>query len=69
MVHCFVFHYIKGALILNNHNFIIYFFMNHSSYYCRRTPTMIMVRESHIEKIGKNEDFSYEILNVLEFNR
>ena len=28
-----------------------------------------MVRESHIEKMGKIQDVSYEILNVLEFNR
>jgi hypothetical protein len=30
---------------------------------------MICVRESHVEKIGKIQDVSYEILNVLEFNR
>lgn len=30
---------------------------------------MIMVRESHIENIGKFQDVSYEVLNVLEFNR
>lgn len=57
------------TFILNNSWFCFLFGINHSSYYCRRTPTMIMVRESHIEKIGKNEDFYYEILNVLEFNR
>nr|GMD18237.1 phospholipid-transporting ATPase 3 [Ipomoea batatas] len=33
-----------------------------------RTPTMIYVRESHVENTGKNQDVSYEILNVLEFN-
>ncbi|KAH9327397.1 hypothetical protein KI387_007575, partial [Taxus chinensis] len=33
------------------------------------TPTMIRVRESHVEKMGKVQDVSYEILNVLEFNR
>lgn len=35
----------------------------------RRTPTMIYVRESNVEKMGKIQDVSYEILNVLEFNR
>lgn len=35
----------------------------------RRTPTMIYVRESHVEKMGKVQDVPYEILNVLEFNR
>lgn len=30
---------------------------------------MIYVRESHVEKIGKVQDVTYEILNVLEFNR
>ncbi|KAA3466146.1 phospholipid-transporting ATPase 3-like isoform X2 [Gossypium australe] len=34
-----------------------------------RTPTMIYVRESHVERMGKIQDVSYEILNVLEFNR
>ncbi|MBA0638180.1 hypothetical protein Godav_022213 [Gossypium davidsonii] len=33
-----------------------------------RTPTMIYVRESHVERMGKIHDVSYEILNVLEFN-
>ncbi|KAF3662676.1 Phospholipid-transporting ATPase 3 [Capsicum annuum] len=33
-----------------------------------RTPTMIYVRESHVEKMGKIQDVPYEILNVLEFN-
>ncbi|KAH1239249.1 Phospholipid-transporting ATPase 3 [Glycine max] len=33
-----------------------------------RTPTMVYVRESHVEKMGKVQDVSYEILNVLEFN-
>jgi phospholipid-transporting ATPase len=28
-----------------------------------------MVRESHVEKMGKVQDVQYEILNVLEFNR
>lgn len=39
------------------------------SFYLRRTPTTIYVRESHIEKVGHTQDVSYEILNVLEFNR
>ncbi|KAL0736950.1 hypothetical protein Bca4012_013160 [Brassica carinata] len=34
----------------------------------RRTPTMVFVRESHVEKMGKIQDVAYEILNVLEFN-
>ncbi|XP_044480722.1 phospholipid-transporting ATPase 3-like isoform X1 [Mangifera indica] len=37
-------------------------------FFYRRTPTMIYVRESHAEKMGKMQDVSYEILNVLEFN-
>ncbi|KAK6922097.1 P-type ATPase, N-terminal [Dillenia turbinata] len=37
-------------------------------FFYRRTPTMVHVRESHVEKMGKVEDMSYEILNVLEFN-
>nr|GMD13415.1 phospholipid-transporting ATPase 3-like isoform X1 [Ipomoea batatas] len=37
-------------------------------FFYRRTPTMIYVRESHVENTGKNQDVSYEILNVLEFN-
>ena len=37
--------------------------------FCRRTPTTIYVRESHVERMGKVEDVPYEILNVLEFNR
>lgn len=37
--------------------------------FLRRTPTTIYVRESHVEKMGKIQDVSYEILNVLEFNR
>lgn len=37
--------------------------------FCRRTPTMIYVRESHVEKMGRIQDVPYEILNVLEFNR
>lgn len=38
-------------------------------FFRRRTPTMIYVRESNVEKMGKIQDVSYEILNVLEFNR
>lgn len=30
---------------------------------------MIYVRESHVEKMGKIQDVTYEILNVIEFNR
>ncbi|GMI90147.1 aminophospholipid ATPase 3 [Hibiscus trionum] len=37
-------------------------------FFYRRTPTMIYVRESHVERMGKTQDVSYEILNVLEFN-
>ncbi|KAH8499966.1 hypothetical protein H0E87_015272, partial [Populus deltoides] len=39
-----------------------------SWFFLRRTPTMIYVRESHVEKMGKIQDVAYEILNVLEFN-
>lgn len=34
----------------------------------RRSPTSILVRESHVEKVGRVQDCEYEILNVLEFN-
>nr|XP_043625949.1 phospholipid-transporting ATPase 3-like [Erigeron canadensis] len=37
-------------------------------FFYRRTPTMVYVRESHVEKMGNVQDVSYEILNVLEFN-
>lgn len=37
--------------------------------FCRRTPTTVMVRESHVERMGSIQDVPYEILNVLEFNR
>ncbi|KAI8021765.1 Phospholipid-transporting ATPase 3 [Camellia lanceoleosa] len=37
-------------------------------FFLRRTPTLIYVRESHAEKMGKVQDVAYEILNVLEFN-
>lgn len=50
----------EAALVTAAKNFGFFFY--------RRTPTMIYVRESHVEKMGKVQDFSYEILNVLEFN-
>ncbi|KAM7251637.1 hypothetical protein ACFE04_023520 [Oxalis oulophora] len=50
----------EAALVTAAKNFGFFFF--------RRTPTMIYVRESHVEKMGKTEDVAYEILNVLEFN-
>ncbi|XP_019164546.1 PREDICTED: phospholipid-transporting ATPase 3-like [Ipomoea nil] len=50
----------EAALVAAAKNFGFFFY--------RRTPTMIYVRESHVENTGKNQDVSYEILNVLEFN-
>ncbi|XP_021292683.1 phospholipid-transporting ATPase 3 isoform X2 [Herrania umbratica] len=50
----------EAALVLAAKNFGFFFY--------RRTPTMIYVRESHVERMGKIQDVSYEILNVLEFN-
>ncbi|KAI4383555.1 hypothetical protein MLD38_009381 [Melastoma candidum] len=50
----------EAALVIAAKNFGFFFF--------RRTPTMIYVRESHVEKMGKVDDVSYEVLNVLEFN-
>ncbi|KAI3901768.1 hypothetical protein MKW98_013883 [Papaver atlanticum] len=50
----------ESALVIASKNFGFFFY--------RRTPTAIMVRESHVEKIGDIQDVSYEILNVLEFN-
>ncbi|KAG9449609.1 hypothetical protein H6P81_009574 [Aristolochia fimbriata] len=50
----------EAALVTAAKNFGFFFY--------RRTPTAIMVRESHVEKMGKIQDVSYEILNVLEFN-
>ncbi|KAJ0095934.1 hypothetical protein Patl1_16285 [Pistacia atlantica] len=50
----------EAALVTAAKNFGFFFY--------RRTPTMIYVRESHVEKMGKMQDVSYEILNVLEFN-
>nr|XP_029119607.1 phospholipid-transporting ATPase 3 [Elaeis guineensis] len=39
-----------------------------SIFLVRRTPTTVMIRESHVEKMGKIQEVAYEILNVLEFN-
>ncbi|KAJ4711220.1 Phospholipid-transporting ATPase [Melia azedarach] len=50
----------EAALVIAAKNFGFFFY--------RRTPTMIYVRESHVEKMGKMQDVAYEILNVLEFN-
>ncbi|XVE84951.1 hypothetical protein DITRI_Ditri17bG0052900 [Diplodiscus trichospermus] len=50
----------EAALVLSAKHFGFFFY--------RRTPTMIYVRESHVERMGKIQDVSYEILNVLEFN-
>ncbi|BAT74602.1 phospholipid-transporting ATPase 3 [Vigna umbellata] len=50
----------EAALVIAAKHFGFFFY--------RRTPTMIYVRESHVEKMGKIQDVSYEILNVLEFN-
>ncbi|KAL6983575.1 Phospholipid-transporting ATPase 3 [Sarracenia purpurea var. burkii] len=50
----------EAALVTAAKNFGFFFY--------RRTPTLIYVRESHVEKMGKVEDVPYEILNVLEFN-
>ncbi|XP_031386164.1 phospholipid-transporting ATPase 3 [Punica granatum] len=50
----------EAALVTAAKNFGFFFY--------RRTPTMIYVRESHVEKMGKIQDVTYEILNVLEFN-
>ncbi|XP_038692717.1 phospholipid-transporting ATPase 3-like isoform X2 [Tripterygium wilfordii] len=50
----------EAALVTAAKNFGFFFY--------RRTPTMIYVRESHLERIGNIQDVAYEILNVLEFN-
>ncbi|CAH9146659.1 unnamed protein product [Cuscuta epithymum] len=50
----------EAALVVAAKNFGFFFY--------KRTPTMIYVRESHVEKMGKIQDVPYEILNVLEFN-
>ncbi|XP_071740152.1 phospholipid-transporting ATPase 3-like [Rutidosis leptorrhynchoides] len=50
----------EAALVTAAKNFGFFFY--------RRTPTMVYVREAHVEKMGKVQDVPYEILNVLEFN-
>ncbi|URE37002.1 ATPase, class [Musa troglodytarum] len=50
----------EAALVTAAKNFGFFFY--------RRTPTTVMVRESHVEMMGIKQDVSYEILNVLEFN-
>ncbi|KAF5741024.1 phospholipid-transporting ATPase 3 isoform X1 [Tripterygium wilfordii] len=50
----------EAALVTAAKNFGFFFY--------RRTPTMIYLRESHLERIGNIQDVAYEILNVLEFN-
>ncbi|KAL0888990.1 hypothetical protein Bca101_012973 [Brassica carinata] len=50
----------EAALVTAAKNFGFFFY--------RRTPTLVFVRESHVEKMGKIQDVAYEILNVLEFN-
>ncbi|XP_064979062.1 phospholipid-transporting ATPase 3-like isoform X3 [Musa acuminata AAA Group] len=50
----------EAALVTAAKNFGFFFY--------RRTPTTVMVRESHVETMGIKQDVSYEILNVLEFN-
>ncbi|XP_075103273.1 phospholipid-transporting ATPase 3 isoform X4 [Nicotiana tabacum] len=50
----------EAALVAAAKNFGFFFY--------KRTPTLIYVRESHVEKMGKVQDIPYEILNVLEFN-
>ncbi|CAN4116247.1 unnamed protein product [Withania somnifera] len=50
----------EAALVVAAKNFGFFFY--------KRTPTLIYVRESHVEKMGQIQDIPYEILNVLEFN-
>ncbi|CAN8244906.1 unnamed protein product [Cochlearia groenlandica] len=50
----------EAALVTAAKNFGFFFY--------KRTPTVVYVRESHVEKMGKIQDVAYEILNVLEFN-
>ncbi|XP_047329990.1 phospholipid-transporting ATPase 3-like [Impatiens glandulifera] len=50
----------ESALVVAAKNFGFFFY--------RRTPTLVYVRESHVERMGKVDDVPYEILNVLEFN-
>lgn len=56
-----------GIYLCLNQYFVLYLCTDIN--FLRRTPTMIYVRESHVEKMGKVQDVTYEILNVLEFNR
>jgi phospholipid-transporting ATPase len=51
----------EAALVVAAKNFGFFFY--------KRTPTMIRVQESHVEKLGRIQDVEYEVLNVLEFNR
>ncbi|XP_049404366.1 phospholipid-transporting ATPase 3-like isoform X2 [Solanum stenotomum] len=50
----------EAALVAAAKNFGFFFY--------KRTPTLIYVRESHVERMGQIQDIPYEILNVLEFN-
>ncbi|EEE50950.1 hypothetical protein OsJ_31499 [Oryza sativa Japonica Group] len=50
----------EAALVAASKNFGFFFY--------RRTPTTVIVRESHVERMGSIQDVAYEILNVLEFN-
>uniref|UniRef100_A0A0D9XJM8 Phospholipid-transporting ATPase n=1 Tax=Leersia perrieri TaxID=77586 RepID=A0A0D9XJM8_9ORYZ len=50
----------EAALVAAAKNFGFFFY--------RRTPTTVIVRESHVERMGSIQDVAYEILNVLEFN-
>lgn len=50
----------EAALVAAAKNFGFFFY--------RRTPTTVIVRESHVERMGSIQDVPYEILNVLEFN-
>ncbi|VAH03443.1 unnamed protein product [Triticum turgidum subsp. durum] len=50
----------EAALVAAAKNFGFFFY--------RRTPTTVMVRESHVDRMGSMQDVAYEILNVLEFN-
>ncbi|CAN6311182.1 unnamed protein product [Urochloa humidicola] len=50
----------EAALVAAAKNFGFFFY--------RRTPTTVMVCESHVERMGSIQDVPYEILNVLEFN-
>ncbi|WVZ58959.1 hypothetical protein U9M48_009174 [Paspalum notatum var. saurae] len=50
----------EAALVAAAKNFGFFFY--------RRTPSTVIVRESHVERMGSIQDVTYEILNVLEFN-